>query len=348
MSRQFKCNIYLQTTTSHTRKHILCSTVRWHFLLCYCSARANSAACETVAATLLSVVTVTEWRQNQVQAAVYVQSVFIANTAQCMWYKISIQRQLVPVVQVNNGNVNEQEPAISVTHCMVCCEHYMLYWSPRLATSHYCQQLTLSGCLSVTLLQIASSFCLLMESSHFWPSVLHVALQNVVLTFFIYAPNAQNLLPKICTESPITLLVWQIDPRCLGLPGGFRGWSIQWNHAKCCGADPCCYGNEIWARRRDQVAYYRLVLFIVQVCQLLFTLSPILHLTYTMLSIPSVNSGQFNAIEQLNTHKNINAQHRKAKQINPITPKHFITFMNWSMLTVLNMSGVTIKVVVST
>jgi len=28
-----------------------------------------------------------------------------------------------------------------------------------------------------------------------------------------------------------------------------RGWPIQWNHAKCCGADPCCHGNDIWARR---------------------------------------------------------------------------------------------------
>ena len=67
--------------------------------------------------------------------------------------------------------------------------------------------------------------------------------------------NAQNLLPKICTKSPITRLVWQIDRRCLGLPGGFRGWPIQWNHAKCCEADPCCHGNEIWARRGDPVAY---------------------------------------------------------------------------------------------
>jgi len=46
------------------------------------------------------------------------------------------------------------------------------------------------------------------------------------------------ITPKICTKSPISRLVWHIDRRCLGLPGGFRGWPIQWNHAKCCGADP--------------------------------------------------------------------------------------------------------------
>ena len=72
---------------------------------------------------------------------------------------------------------------------------------------------------------------------------------------FIQAPNAQNLLPKICTKSPITPPVWQIDRRCLHLPGGFLGWPIQWNHAKCCGADPCCHGNEIWARCGDPAAY---------------------------------------------------------------------------------------------
>ena len=27
---------------------------------------------------------------------------------------------------------------------------------------------------------------------------------------------------------------------------GFWGSPIQWNHAKCCGADPCCHSNEIW------------------------------------------------------------------------------------------------------
>jgi len=54
--------------------------------------------------------------------------------------------------------------------------------------------------------------------------------------------------PKFGTKSPISPLVWQIDRRCLHLPGGFQGWPIQWNHRKCCGVDPCCNGNEIWAK----------------------------------------------------------------------------------------------------
>jgi len=69
-----------------------------------------------------------------------------------------------------------------------------------------------------------------------WSSVLHD--KNYKTLFFdlrFRPPNAQNLLPKICTKSPITRLVRQTDRRCLGLPGGFRGWPIQWNHAKCCG-----------------------------------------------------------------------------------------------------------------
>jgi len=54
--------------------------------------------------------------------------------------------------------------------------------------------------------------------------------------------------PKFGTKSPISPLVWQIDRICWYLPGGFQGWPIQWNHAKCCVVDPCCHDNEIWAK----------------------------------------------------------------------------------------------------
>ena len=33
-------------------------------------------------------------------------------------------------------------------------------------------------------------------------------------------------------------------PGILRLIGGFRGRLIQWVRTKCCGADPCCHGNE--------------------------------------------------------------------------------------------------------
>ena len=75
-----------------------------------------------------------------------------------------------------------------------------------------------------------------MELSHFWQSVLHDPLyKTVFFEFWFSPPNAQNSLPQICTKSPVSRLVWQIDWRCLGLSGGFRGWPIQWHHAKCCG-----------------------------------------------------------------------------------------------------------------
>jgi len=44
-------------------------------------------------------------------------------------------------------------------------------------------------------------------------------------------------------------------PDMFGPSRWFWGWPIQWNRAKCCGADPCCHGNEICAKRRDPVAY---------------------------------------------------------------------------------------------
>jgi len=49
-------------------------------------------------------------------------------------------------------------------------------------------------------------------------------------------------------------------PEMFGPTMEFSGWPIQWNHAKCFGADPCCHGNEIWARRGCPVAYRLVVI----------------------------------------------------------------------------------------
>ena len=106
---------------------------------------------------------------------------------------------------------------------------------------YYCQQLTLSVCLSGCLSvchtpSVASSFLFLDGIKPFLAVISPCApLQNFFFNFWFRLPKAQNLLPKNCTKSPTSRLVWQIDQRCLGLPGGFRGWSIQWNHAKCYG-----------------------------------------------------------------------------------------------------------------
>ena len=115
----------------------------------------------------------------------------------------------------------------------ISCTCVRPYWSPCLVRSHYCQQLTLSVCLSVFVCHAPSNCFFLFVSrwnrAIFWPSVLHVALyKTVFFNFWFRPPNAQNLLPKICTKSPISQLVWQIDRRCLGLPGGFRGCKMLW------------------------------------------------------------------------------------------------------------------------
>jgi len=90
----------------------------------------------------------------------------------------------------------------------------------------------LDGCLSVTLLQITSSFLFLDGIQPFFGrqfSMWHSTKR--CSSIFDLGP----LMLKICTKSPISWLVWQIDRRCLGLPGDFRAWPIQWNYANVVG-----------------------------------------------------------------------------------------------------------------
>jgi len=78
----------------------------------------------------------------------------------------------------------------------------------------------------------------------FWLSVLRDPSIKRCSSIFDLGPLTPKIYsPKICTKSPISRLVWQINRRCLAYQGFIRGWPIQWNHAKCCGADPCCHGN---------------------------------------------------------------------------------------------------------
>jgi len=121
------------------------------------------------------------------------------------------------------------------TNTCVCWAAYsQYYWSPRLASSHYCQQLTLCVCPDVCLSVChAPSNCFFFLNGiepFFGRQFSNVPLYKTLFFNFWFRP----LTPKICTKSPVSRLVRQIDRRCLGLPGGFRGWPIQWNHAKCC------------------------------------------------------------------------------------------------------------------
>ena len=79
--------------------------------------------------------------------------------------------------------------------------------------------------------------------------VLHDPLYKTLFLVFDLGPLTPKIYsPKFDQKSPITRLVLQIDRRCLRILWGFRGWPIQSNHVQCCGADPCYYGNEIWAK----------------------------------------------------------------------------------------------------
>ena len=93
------------------------------------------------------------------------------------------------------------------------------------------------------------------------------------LIFDLGPLNHRIYSPKFGTKSPISRLVWQIDGKCLSLLGGFRGWPIQWNHAKCSGADPCCHGNEIWARLVNVSASIAYVCWLLMMSDTFYTSS---------------------------------------------------------------------------
>ena len=130
-----------------------------------------------------------------------------------------------------------------------CC----LLISARSLGVCYFLSLTVSVCMSVSPTVCHKHwiffFVCRWNRAIFGPSFLHVPLyKTLFFDFWFRPPNAQNSLPKICTKSPESRLVWQIDRRCLGLQGDFRGWPIQWNRAKCCGADPCPHVALSWQR----------------------------------------------------------------------------------------------------
>ena len=140
------------------------------------------------------------------------------------WLNIPLHRiQDTTMIQVSGCWIAVKKSTISHFHFFVLQTEG--HWSSRLARSNCCQQLTLSVCLSLTFLHIASSFFVsLWNRAIFWPSVLHIPPYKTAFFDFLFRPpNTQNSLPQICTKSPISRLVWQIDRRCLGLPGGFRG-----------------------------------------------------------------------------------------------------------------------------
>jgi len=133
--------------------------------------------------------------------------------------------------------------------------------------------LSVCVCLSVTPLQIASSFLFLDGIETFfgrqfscrWHSTKLVSsiFDLGPLTPKIYPPN---FLRRVCDGSWGSVCHNATLPRChrcghaLGtaaLPIGKVGNPLNF------GVDPCCYGNEIWSRRGDLDAYRLVTLLIV-------------------------------------------------------------------------------------
>jgi len=106
-------------------------------------------------------------------------------------------------------------------HCTFM-DHSVLISAHRLGV-YYFLSLTLSVCPSVCHKHCFFFFVSRRNRAIFGPSVHHGPLyKTLFLHCWLRPPKAQNLLPQICTKSPITRLVRQIDGICLGLPGGFR------------------------------------------------------------------------------------------------------------------------------
>ena len=132
----------------------------------------------------------------------------------------------------------------------------LLISAPSLGV-YYSQQLTLSVCLFVChKLQIASSFLFLGGIEPVFCRQFSMTPSTNRSSIFDLGPNAQNLLPKISTNSSISWLAWQTDrPEMFGPTRGFSGMADSMEPCKMLWAHHCCHGNEIWARRGDPVAY---------------------------------------------------------------------------------------------
>ena len=130
---------------------------------------------------------------------------------------------------------------ISLLLLLICWTSQLLITMPSLGV-YYFLSLTLSDCPSVCHKYCFFFFVSWWNRAIFGMSFFHVTLYKTLFLDFWFRPPT----PKIWTKSPISRLVWQSDRRCLGLPGGFRGWLIQWNHAKCCGPTLVAMAKKFW------------------------------------------------------------------------------------------------------
>ena len=119
-------------------------------------------------------------------------------------------------------------------------------------------------CLSVCLSQTSSwffLFCFSLESSHFWPSVFHDSLYNMLFFDFWFRPsNPQNLIPKIF----MARVWWKLGNLCTERLAWHHRDVITYHRSWISMARHTCHNsihgmqgmailpNEIWARRGVQ------------------------------------------------------------------------------------------------
>ena len=83
-----------------------------------------------------------------------------------------------------------------------------------------------SVCPFVTLLQIASSFLFVDGIEPFFGHQFSMTPSTKLSSIFDLGPLMPKIYAPKFAHNRLSWLVWQIDRRCLGLRGGFRGWPI--------------------------------------------------------------------------------------------------------------------------
>jgi len=134
-----------------------------------------------------------------------------------------------------------------------CIWMNLLISAPRLII--FCRSL----CLSVCHGQTSNWFFFFVSRWNqgiFWLSVLHVALYKTFSSIFDLGPipkfTPQNShLHKIAYKSACMA----DRPDMFGPTRGFSGMADSMEPCKMLWSDPCCHGNDIWARCGDLVAY---------------------------------------------------------------------------------------------